>query len=189
MRHLRESERVSLGTVDHSMPVYARAKAGQVIPVRASAYQIIPTIMQAWLALLVLVAGMGSAVKQHVNVPWQVPAAVVAVILARVMWKMMVVLSCRGTIDSARITLRRGVFNRYVHSVELARIQNVSSYQSWWQRLCGIGTVIIDSTDSRCPRVFLTGVGDPHGLRERLLRAGLATRHFHGTTETFVGAL
>ncbi|MBW5286519.1 PH domain-containing protein [Burkholderia gladioli] len=110
-------------------------------------------------------------------------------VLTRFGWGTLAARSRSITIEPARLTFRRGVLNREVRSLEMTRVKNVSSYQRWWQRPLGIGTVIVESTDWGNRMFLMEGMADPHGLRERILRAGVASRQFYGTTETWVSAL
>jgi membrane protein YdbS with pleckstrin-like domain len=113
-------------------------------------------------------------------------AAAAGVVLLRFGWLILACKSRSTTIEPDRLTFRRGVLNREVRSLEMTRVKNVSSYQQWWQRPLGIGTVSIESTD-RENRVFLMeGVAAPHDLRARILRAGVASRQYYGTRETWV---
>ncbi|AJW93620.1 bacterial PH domain protein (plasmid) [Burkholderia gladioli] len=196
-------------------PAYVRADASRQLRFVPSTLACIPAMFQTWLLLLVLAAGyvhlhsdhlspIGSLVSQpgHVhklkpqrvntfpNVPiWCFFAAAGGLALGRFGWVLLAVKSRSITIEPARLTFSRGVLNRDVHSLEITRIKNVSSHQRWWQRPFGIGTVAIETTDwSR--RIFLMeGMQYPHDLRERIIRAGVASRQCYGTTETWVSTL
>lgn len=119
---------------------------------------------------------------------WCYFAAAGGFVLLRFGWGTLATRSRSITIEPARLTFRRGVLNREVRSLEMTRVKNVSSYQRWWQRPFGIGTVVVESTDWGNRLFMMEGMSDPHELRERILRAGVASRQFYGTTETWVSA-
>lgn len=119
---------------------------------------------------------------------WSYFVAAGGFVLLRFGWGTLVARSRGITIEPARLTFKRGVLNREVRSLEMTRVKNVSSYQRWWQRPFGIGTVIVESTDWGNRMFVMEGMPDPHELRERILRAGVASRQFYGTTETWVSA-
>ncbi|KNH07070.1 hypothetical protein BRCH_01058 [Candidatus Burkholderia brachyanthoides] len=69
-------------------------------------------------------------------------------------------------IDAERITRRRGILNRTVSSLELFRIQDVTSLHPWWQRPFGVGTVVVVTSDSDNPVVwFLPGIANAEEMR------------------------
>lgn len=198
-------------------PVYAKVDARHQLGFVPSLFTCIPAALQTWLLLLAIVAGYGllnnykpsmsspSTQAQHgrvhkqptrdkpasnpMNIPsWWLFAAAGGFVLLRFGWGILVTKSRSITIEPARLTFRRGVLNREVRSLEMTRVKNVSSYQRWWQRPFGIGTVIVESTDWGNRMFVMEGMTDPHELRERILRAGVASRQFYGTTETWVSA-
>ncbi|KND60969.1 hypothetical protein BVER_00842 [Candidatus Burkholderia verschuerenii] len=63
-------------------------------------------------------------------------------------------------IDVERITYRQGILNKEVSSLELFRIQHVTSFHPWWERPFGVGTVIVATSDSDAPRWRLAGLPD-----------------------------
>ncbi|MBO1859294.1 PH domain-containing protein [Burkholderia cenocepacia] len=198
-------------------PVYAKADVRHQLGFVPSLYTCIPAALQTWLLLLVIVAGYGlvnnykpamsppATQAQHgrvhkqpthdkpasnpANIPtWWLFTAAGGFVLLRFGWGILATRSRSITIEPARLTFRRGVLNREVRSLEMTRVKNVSSYQRWWQRPFGIGTVIVESTDQGNRLFVMDGMTDPHDLRERILRAGVASRQFYGTTETWVSA-
>ncbi|HFT8010346.1 TPA: PH domain-containing protein [Burkholderia cenocepacia] len=199
-------------------PVYAKADASRQLSFVPSLFVCIPAMFRTWMLLLVIVASYGlfmhratdfdpqpspaKHARAQVHKPstpaplplsgipsWCYFAAAGGVVLLRFGWGMLASKSRSITIEPARLTFRRGVLNREVRSLEMTRVKNVSSYQRWWQRPFGIGTVSIESTDWGNRMFLMEGMTDPHELRERILRAGVASRQFYGTTETWVSVL
>ncbi|KVS51653.1 hypothetical protein WK39_27295 [Burkholderia cepacia] len=149
----------------------------------------VPAFTRLILELAAVVAIVRYAFEHRWNMPWWLPLAGAAIFVARAGWVWLGMRTDCAVVDQARITFRRGVLNRASASVEFARIQNVLSYQAWWQRPFGIGTVLIQTTDRSTKSWTIVGVPQPHEMRERVLRAALATRHYHGTSEALIGAL
>jgi len=90
-------------------------------------------------------------------------------------------------IDTARITPRQGILSRRVQSIELFRIQDVTSLHPWWRRLFNIGTVIVLTSDSNNPHWRLPGMRDAEQLRDDLNRAAIALRDAKGIREVNMG--
>jgi membrane protein YdbS with pleckstrin-like domain len=59
--------------------------------------------------------------------------------------------SSRCTIRSTRIDTQMGILNRKYDSVDLLRVHDVQLQQSFIQRLLGVGTVVIQSSDPSSP--------------------------------------
>ncbi|MFK4448546.1 membrane protein YdbS with pleckstrin-like domain [Caballeronia udeis] len=90
-------------------------------------------------------------------------------------------------IDAERITCRKGILNRTVQRVELFRIQDVTSVHPWWQRMFGIGAVVVTTSDSNNPVWRLPGMKDAEQLRNELNRAAIALRDVKGVREVNMG--
>lgn len=87
------------------------------------------------------------------------------------------------TIDAERITLRTGILSKAVNSLEIFRIQDVTSFHPWWLRPFGLGTVVLATTDSNNPRWHLHGMQRPEQLRVQLNRASIELRDHKGIRE------
>jgi len=90
-------------------------------------------------------------------------------------------------IDSVRMTMRYGILSRRVASVEMYRVQNVECVSSWWERLKGFGTLVVDSSDVNHPRWALRGMPDVEALREWMNLAAIARRDAKGIREVNMG--
>ncbi|WP_259461018.1 PH domain-containing protein [Paraburkholderia sp. BL23I1N1] len=120
-------------------------------------------------------------------VPWFVPALALFLTGAGVAVPYLRTAFTEIIIDTARITVREGILSRRVQSLELFRIQDVTSLHPWWQRLFGIGTVIVLSSDSNNPQWRLPGIRDAEQLRSDLNRAAIALRDTKGIREFNMG--
>jgi membrane protein YdbS with pleckstrin-like domain len=77
----------------------------------------------------------------------------------------------RIVVDTARITWTQGILHRRVSILEISRIQCVTSIHPWWQRLFGVGSIILTTNDEAHPVRRLPGIRDVDQLRKRLAEA------------------
>jgi membrane protein YdbS with pleckstrin-like domain len=80
-----------------------------------------------------------------------------------------------------RLTTRRlfvgtGVFARRSDMMELLKVQDVFIRQTMTQRWLSVGTVVVESSDSKLPRLFLPGVDDPQGVLDTIWHYARAER-------------
>ena len=66
-------------------------------------------------------------------------------------------------------------------------IQDVTSVHPWWQRIFGIGAVVVMTSDSNNPVWRLPGMKDAEQLRNELNRAAIALRDVKGVREVNMG--
>ncbi|MFL9998507.1 PH domain-containing protein [Paraburkholderia sediminicola] len=97
-------------------------------------------------------------------VPWFAPVVALLAITVAVIGAYRRTAYTEIIIDTARITCRQGIFNRQVQSLELFRIQDVTSLHPWWQRPFGIGTVLVMTSDSNNPQWRLPGMREAEQL-------------------------
>ena len=71
-------------------------------------------------------------------VSWFAPVAALMAIAVGVVVAYLRTAFTEIIIDAARITRRQGILSRRVQSLELFRIQDVTSLHPWWQRPFGI---------------------------------------------------
>lgn len=74
----------------------------------------------------------------------------------------------RYRLTSQRLFVYRGLIARGVDEIELFRIKDVTVQQTLMQRLLGVGTVSVLSSDDSTPQLVLPGVEDPLGFKETL---------------------
>jgi uncharacterized membrane protein YdbT with pleckstrin-like domain len=95
---------------------------------------------------LALVAPTGGAQ------PWILGLIVLVagVILAKwVFWPFLVWRYTLHVITTRRLILRSGVFNRQGHDMPLTRLNDVSFQHTFWERLLGCGTLVVESAGER----------------------------------------
>jgi membrane protein YdbS with pleckstrin-like domain len=86
-------------------------------------------------------------------------------------------------LSTQRLRLETGIVARKIEEVELYRVNDSAVQQSFIERLLGIGTVWLETTDQRNPEVLLQSVPDPAGLREAIRKHGEARRRWRRVAE------
>ena len=69
-------------------------------------------------------------------------------------------------LSADRLFLQKGILNMKMEEVLLYRISDLSVKVSLWQRLFGVGTVVIHSSDKSSPHLELKNVKDPMVVKE-----------------------
>lgn len=165
-------------TTTHASRVLFHDRPSQVIN--------LPDLLGGILAVIVLEIAYVFA-SQH----WRLTPAIALVPVVLIGWRIAIAyLRTAFTeviIDAERITRRRGILNRTVSSLELFRIQDVTSLHPWWQRPFGIGTVVVMTSDSNNPVWFLPGIANAEEMRNDLNRAAIALRDRKGIREVNMG--
>ena len=81
-------------------------------------------------------------------------------------WRWLVVRNTVFTLTTERLKVRRGVFNRITEDLELYRVRDTKFEQTFWERLFGVGEVILYTTDASTPEVHIPWLKDAELLRE-----------------------
>jgi membrane protein YdbS with pleckstrin-like domain len=146
----------------------------------------LPAFIKGAVAILSIGIGFGYASTQW-PAPWFIPVLAVLLVFVGIGLAYLQVKFTEFEIDVERITCRKGILNRTVQSVELFRIQDVTSVHPWWQRMFGIGAVVVMTSDSNNPVWRLPGMKDAEQLRNELNRAAIALRDVKGVREVNMG--
>lgn len=84
------------------------------------------------------------------------------------------------TLTSTRLIIISGILGRRVDEIELFRIVNSISQQSPIERMAGLGSIRIDSTD-KTGVVYMRKIQHPHQVRDTLREAYTIARNKKGT--------
>ncbi len=103
-------------------------------------------------------------------------------------WRWLATASMQYTLTDQRLKMRRGVLARVTDDVELYRVKDSHYTQSFVQRLLGIGTIALRTTDDSSPYVALNGMSDPEPLWERIRALVEARRDAKGVREIDMNA-
>ena len=74
----------------------------------------------------------------------------------------------RYTLSEDRLFLSVGFFSIKDEEVLLYRIRDISSTRTLWQRLFGVGTITVSSSDKSMPTLVLKNVRKPLDVKELL---------------------
>ncbi len=74
----------------------------------------------------------------------------------------------RYMLSEDRLFLSKGFLNVQDDEVLLYRVRDISTSRTLFQRLLGLGTVTVLSTDKTCPTLVLKNIKDPIGVKELL---------------------
>jgi len=85
-------------------------------------------------------------------------------------WRWLTTRCTRFEITSQRLRLRSGVFTRTLEEIEVYRVKDTTEKQSLLQRLVGVGTVTVYSSDRTLPELSLHNIRGHDEARD-LIRA------------------
>ena len=90
------------------------------------------------------------------------------------------VASTRYRLTTQRLFVQTGLVAKHLEEVELFRVKDVTLRQGFFQRLLGVGSVVVLSTDDTSPRLELAGILHPAEVKETLRNAFRAARQREG---------
>ena len=90
------------------------------------------------------------------------------------------VASTRYRLTTQRLFVQTGLVAKNLEEVELFRVKDVTLDQGFVQRLLGVGTVVVLSTDDTAPRLKLAGLLRPAETKEALRNAFRTARQREG---------
>ncbi len=105
--------------------------------------------------------------SQWQNLGWWV-ACVLVIPIPWALWNALVTRSTRYALTDQRLKTTRGVFNRVTDDLELYRVKDTHFQQTFWQRMAGIGDIVLSTSDTTTPTVVLASIRDAEGVRERI---------------------
>ncbi|HWN93789.1 MAG TPA: PH domain-containing protein [Methylomirabilota bacterium] len=94
---------------------------------------------------------------------------IVPIIYAIVKWIQL--RSRRYEITTQRVRIQQGVFSKRTDELELYRVKDSTVFEPFWQRLFGLGNIVITTNDETTPSVTLEALPDARETREKLRTA------------------
>lgn len=70
-----------------------------------------------------------------------------------------------------RLFRRRGFLNVVEDQINLYQVRDVSVNVTLWQRICGVGTITVYSTDKSDPMLKLENICEPYEVRDVIMDA------------------
>ncbi|MGA1392627.1 MAG: PH domain-containing protein, partial [Phycisphaerales bacterium] len=136
-----------------------------------------------WFLAFLVVFGCYLAIAlATVGVGWMASPLLLAP-FAAIAWKWLVLKLVRYELTQERIRVRSGVFTRHLEEIEIYRVKDTELSIPLWQRIVGIGTLRVISSDHTNPNIPLRGIADPESVRERIRAACEAVRRARGVRE------
>lgn len=94
---------------------------------------------------------------------------IVPIVYALVKW---IQLRCRRyEITTQRVRIRQGVFSKRTDELELYRVKDSIVLEPFWQRLFGLGNIVISTNDETTPTITLEALPNAGETREKLRSA------------------
>jgi uncharacterized membrane protein YdbT with pleckstrin-like domain len=72
------------------------------------------------------------------------------------------------TVTNQRVLIEQGIFSKTVDEIDLRYVDDSQFTQSLVDRILGIGSVTLISSDKTSPRYVLRSIKDPRGVRETI---------------------
>jgi uncharacterized membrane protein YdbT with pleckstrin-like domain len=151
---------------------------------RQSMKTMYPTLV-FWLLLVLIVVGFSSYQWAWTGFNWSAIVMVILLILlvSRTLWK---IAATSYRITTQRLFIRRGILSQSVDQTELLRVDDVKMTQSLLERVLGIGSVEISSSDRSDGFLALRGIAEPATVAEHIRRH---TRMVQGKRTLFMESL
>lgn len=94
-----------------------------------------------------------------------------AVPLLYALWSHIKLRSIYYELTTERIRLRQGIFSKRTDELELYRAKDVTVFEPFWQRLFGLGNIIITTHDASTPTLTMAALPNAQQTREALRNA------------------
>lgn len=120
--------------------------------------------------------------SQWSNVGWFAACALILPIPVA-LYKYLATRSVSIRVTSQRLQIETGILSRALEEIELYRVKDTTLERSFLQRLVGLGTVRIITSDESAPLVLLKHLRDAKGVRETIRAQVEAVRRARGVRE------
>jgi uncharacterized membrane protein YdbT with pleckstrin-like domain len=97
---------------------------------------------------------------------WAWVSCILIVTIPWALWRALVTKNTSYVLTDQRLKATRGVFNRVTDDLELYRVKDTHFQQTFWQRMVGIGDIVLSTSDTTTPTVVLSDIRDAEGVRE-----------------------
>jgi len=142
----------------------------------------LPTRIAQGSLLAAMMCGLSDALIKPTadNTPLRLALGAAAVFLfAQGAWAASIAIrraSIRYTLSSQRLEIERGLMSRRRESIDLYRIRDVVLDQTFFERMRGLGTLTLYSTDQVEPTLALPSLSEAHSIYETLRDAAARAR-------------
>jgi uncharacterized membrane protein YdbT with pleckstrin-like domain len=83
-------------------------------------------------------------------------------------WKWIQLRSTHYELTTQRVKLRQGIFSKRTDELELYRVKDSTVLEPFWQRLFGLGNILITTNDTTTPSLTLEALPQAKEIREKL---------------------
>ena len=97
---------------------------------------------------------------------WAWVSCILIVTIPWALWRALVTKNTSYVLTDQRLKATRGVFNRVTDDLELYRVKDTHFQQTFWQRMVGIGDIVLSTSDTTTPTVVLSDIRDAERVRE-----------------------
>lgn len=98
-------------------------------------------------------------------------------------WKWLTIRCTRYTLTTQRLQLETGVFSKHLEEIELYRIKDSELDRPFIQRIVGLGSVHVLSSDATMPEMRLHSIHNADGVRELIREHVEKVRKARGVRE------
>ena len=99
----------------------------------------------------------------------------------------LMVRTIRYRISNYRIDYERGLFSRKIDTLELWHVEDISFFQSFFDRMMGCGDIKIISHDETTPQLLLKGLPEPRTIFDNLKQRIIAVKRQRGVIKMDMG--
>ncbi len=117
------------------------------------------------------------------NIFWWYLSCILVITIPYVIFLHLKIKNTRYTLTNQRLRISTGIIARDIEDVELYRVLDSAVDQTALDRMIGIGTVVINSSDERQPIVRLERIPSPRDVREQLRQLSEARRRWRKVQE------
>jgi len=83
-------------------------------------------------------------------------------------WKYLETRNTIYTLTDQRLKFTVGVFNKVTQDLELYRVRDTKFQQSFFERMVGLGEIVLFTTDETSPVISLRYIRDAEAVREKM---------------------
>jgi uncharacterized membrane protein YdbT with pleckstrin-like domain len=105
--------------------------------------------------------------SQWQNIGWWL-GCVLLLPIPWALWKAAVTHSTVYTLTDQRLKFTRGVFTKVTDDLELYRVRDTKFQQDFFERMVGLGEVVLYTTDETSAEIRLPFIKDAEAVREKI---------------------
>lgn len=98
------------------------------------------------------------------------PFVLIALVLplGYLIWRYLMVKSQLFELTSERLRVTTGIINQKIDEIELYRVKDSQMVRTWWMRLTGLASIVLETSDRTLPHLIIPAVYGGVELRELL---------------------